>query len=71
MRLTAEIRDALLGFVEKLVSRGRLDASNSLLTDRTFLVKAPKLLRASGPHGQELWPSWRSATDGPGHRGLL
>ena len=47
VRLTPEIRDALLAFVSRLAQRHRLDASNALLTDRTFLVKAPKLLRAA------------------------
>ena len=31
----------------RLRSRHKLDHSNSLLTDRTFLAKAPKLIRAS------------------------
>jgi len=45
--LSEAVRDALLAFLERLRSRHGLDATNSLLTDRTFLTKAPKLIRAA------------------------
>ena len=45
--LTEPVRDALLAFLSRLRERHSLDHTNSLLTDRTFLTKAPKLVRAS------------------------
>ena len=45
--LTEPVRDALLAFLQRLRSRHDLDHTNSLLTDRTFLTKAPKLIRAA------------------------
>ena len=45
--LTEPVRDALLAFLTKLRQRHALDHSNSLLTDRTFLTRAPKIIRAA------------------------
>ena len=45
--LTLAVRDALLTFLTRLRQRHALDHTNSLLTDRTFLTKAPRLIRAA------------------------
>ena len=45
--LTDPVRDALIAFLTRLRERYSLDHTNSLLTDRTFLTRAPKLIRAS------------------------
>ncbi len=44
--LTAEVKQLLLEFLNVLLNDYGLDESNSLLTDRTFLVKAVKILKA-------------------------
>lgn len=44
--LTAEVKQLLLDFLSVLLNDYGLDDSNSLLTDRTFLVKAVKILKA-------------------------
>jgi MoxR-like ATPase len=41
-----EVRQLLMSFLEGLVYNFNLDETNSLLTDRTFLVKAIKILKA-------------------------
>jgi len=45
VEVPARVREALLEFCRILVAEYGCDESNSLLTDRTFLVKALKLLR--------------------------
>ncbi|MCZ6875094.1 MAG: AAA family ATPase [bacterium] len=44
--LTAELKQLLLDFLSLLLNDYGLDDNNSLLTDRTFLVKAVKILKA-------------------------
>ncbi len=44
--VSREIRALLLQFLERLVNNFHLDETNSLLTDRTFLVKAVRILKA-------------------------
>ena len=44
--LTAEVKQLLLDFLSVLLNDYGLNDSNSLLTDRTFLVKAVKILKA-------------------------
>lgn len=44
--VSQEIRTRLLHFLERLVCDFHLDETNSLLTDRTFLVKAVRILKA-------------------------
>jgi MoxR-like ATPase len=44
--LTAEVKQLLLDFLNVLLNDYGLDDSNSMLTDRTFLVKAVKILKA-------------------------
>ncbi len=44
--LTVEVKQLLLDFLNVLLNDYGLDDSNSLLTDRTFLVKAVKILKA-------------------------
>ena len=46
VRFPPEVRDGIIRFIVQLIARHKLDASNSCISDRTFLVKAPKLLRA-------------------------
>lgn len=40
------VKEMLIGFVTNLVTRFDLNDNNSLITDRTFLVKAVKMLKA-------------------------
>lgn len=42
----AEVKEALVTFVQRLLSEFKLDETNSLVTDRAFLVKALKILKA-------------------------
>jgi MoxR-like ATPase len=44
--LTAQVKQLLLEFLNVLLNDYHLNDSNSLLTDRTFLVKAVKILKA-------------------------
>jgi MoxR-like ATPase len=44
--LTAEVKQLLLEFLNVLLNDYHLNDSNSLLTDRTFLVKAVKILKS-------------------------
>ena len=46
VEIPAGVKEALLTFVERLLTEFKLDDSNSLVTDRTFLVKALKILKA-------------------------
>ena len=46
VRFPPEVRDGIIRFIEELFTRHKLDTGNSCISDRTFLVKAPKLLRA-------------------------
>ena len=46
VELPDRVRDMLIGFVSDLMTRFDLNDNNSLITDRTFLVKAVKMLKA-------------------------
>ena len=46
VKLPDAVREMLLGFVSDLMTRFDLNDNNSLITDRTFLVKAVKMLKA-------------------------
>jgi MoxR-like ATPase len=46
VELPALVRDMLIGFVSDLMTRFDLNDNNSLITDRTFLVKAVKMLKS-------------------------
>ena len=46
VKVQKEVKFALMKFLERLVSDFQLNEKNSLLTDRTFLVKAIKILKA-------------------------
>lgn len=46
VELPEMVRELLLGFVSDLMTRFDLNDNNSLITDRTFLVKAVKMLKA-------------------------
>ena len=46
VELPETIKEMLIGFVSDLMTRFDLNDNNSLITDRTFLVKAVKILKA-------------------------
>ncbi len=46
VELPERVKDMLIGFVTDLMTRFDLNDNNSLITDRTFLVKAVKMLKA-------------------------
>ncbi|MBI4595518.1 MAG: AAA family ATPase [Candidatus Tectomicrobia bacterium] len=46
VELPGRVKKALIEFLSVLINKYKLDETNSLLTDRTFLVKAIKVLRA-------------------------
>jgi MoxR-like ATPase len=46
IEVPVEVRQLLMDFLEGLIYNFQLDETNSLITDRTFLVKAIKILKA-------------------------
>ena len=51
--LGTDMRDCLVAFLQYLTQHSAVTTRNSLLTDRTFLVKAPRILRAHAAiHGR-------------------
>ncbi|RJP68035.1 MAG: VWA domain-containing protein [Candidatus Abyssobacteria bacterium SURF_17] len=46
VKLPERVKEMLLGFVSDLMTRFDLNDNNSLITDRTFLVKAVKMLKS-------------------------
>jgi MoxR-like ATPase len=46
IEVPGEVRQLLMNFLEGLIYNFKLDETNSLITDRTFLVKAIKILKA-------------------------
>ncbi len=46
VKIPPEVKEALLDLLSTLINDYKLDDSNSLITDRTFLVKALKIIKA-------------------------